>query len=465
MSERGQWGSRLGFILAAAGSAIGLGNIWKFPYITGENGGGWFVLIYLFCILVVGLPIMISEIMLGRMTQKSPVGAFRSLAGRGSPWVGFGWMGVAAGFIILSFYSVVAGWAMHYVYLSATGTFAELGAAEIPKVFGSLYTDTDLNLVWHVVFMILTIAIVIGGVKRGVERAARILMPVLGLMMVGLLIKAFTMDGFGAAADFVFGLHADKLKPAGVLEALGHSFFTLSLGMGAMLTYGSYLSKKDDLVGAGIAITLLDTVIALMACLILFPITFSFGMKAAAGPGLVFANIPVALSQMPGGTLLCVVFFALLVFAALTSAISLLEVVASYFIDEKQWSRAKAVLVCGIAILAFGVPSALSGGTETFGADFAAATQSLGFDKGKNWFDFFDYLASNWLLPLGGMGIALFVAWRLKDKLRRVEFGEQGRWAKFYLLWLNTLRYVVPVAVLAVFGHMIGLWKAIGLEG
>ncbi|MGK0362853.1 MAG: NSS family neurotransmitter:Na+ symporter [Bradymonadia bacterium] len=457
MSERGQWGSRMGFILAAAGSAVGLGNIWKFPYITGENGGGWFVLIYLFCILAVGLPIMISEIMLGRMTQKSPVGAFKALSPKPA-WQGVGWMGVAAGFIILSFYSVVAGWALHYVYLSATGTFAEMVPAQIPKVFGEVYADTTLNLTWHVVFMVLTIGIVVGGVKKGVERAARILMPVLGLMMLGLLIKAFTMDGFGQAADFVFGLHADKLKPAGVLEALGHSFFTLSLGMGAMLTYGSYLSKKEDLVGAAIAITVLDTVIALMACLILFPITFTFGMGASAGPGLVFANIPVALSQMPGGTILCVVFFALLVFAALTSAISLLEVVASYFIDEKGWSRPMAVVVTGGTILIFGIPSALSGGTELFGSGFAEMTQALGFEKGKNWFDFFDYLASNWLLPLGGMGIALFTAWGLKDKLRRVEFGEHGPWARFYGLWLNTLRYFVPIAVLAVFGHMIGLW-------
>lgn len=462
MAERGQWGSRLGFILAAAGSAVGLGNIWKFPYITGENGGGWFVIIYLICILAIGLPIMISEVMLGRMTQKSPVGAFKALA-PGTAWSGVGWMGVAAGFIILSFYSVVAGWAIHYVYLSATGTFSELGPAEIPKVFGALYGDVDLNLLWHGVFMAVTIAIVIAGVKKGVERAARILMPVLGLMLVGLLIKAFSMQGFGQATDFVFGLHADKLKPAGVLEALGHSFFTLSLGMGAMLTYGSYLSKKEDLVGAAVAITVLDTLIALLACLVLFPITFSYGMQPSAGPGLVFKNIPVALSQMPGGTVLCVVFFSLLVFAALTSAISLLEVVASYFIDERGWSRLKAVVTTGVAILLFGVPSALSGGTAVFGKSFAEMTTVFGFEKGKSWFDFVDYLASNWLLPLGGLGIALFVAWRLDDKLRRIEFGEQTRWARLYLGWLAVLRYLVPLGVLAVLGYKVGLWQAMGL--
>ncbi|MFN3198438.1 MAG: sodium-dependent transporter [Bradymonadia bacterium] len=457
MSERGEWNSRLGFILAAAGSAVGLGNVWKFPYITGENGGGLFVLIYLACIAIVGLPILIAEILVGRSTQKSPVGAFREMSKPKSPWLGVGWLGVLAAFVILSYYSVVAGWAMHYVYLSVTDTFSGQSPEEIGKIFGSVYGDTNLNLVWHLVFMGLTMAIVIGGVKKGVERWSRILMPLLLIMMVGLLVKAITMDGFGDAFDFVFGFNADKVTGASVLEALGHSFFTLSLGMGAMLTYGSYLSRKEDIVASAGIIAVFDTGIALLACLVLFPITFSYGMEPSAGPGLVFANIPVAFSQMPGGTVLSAVFFVLLTFAALTSAISLLEVAAAYFIDEKGWSRAKATLVTGFTIMVFGVPSALSGGTDFFGKDFAEATTAV-FEKGKNWFDLFDYLASNWMLPLGGMGIALFVAWRVSDQAREQGFKTGSKYGKLFWGWVYLLRYVVPVAVGAVFLHAIGVF-------
>lgn len=457
-ASRGEWNSRMGFILAAAGSAVGLGNVWKFPYITGENGGGLFVLIYLVCIALVGLPILIAEIMLGRSTQKSPVGAFRALSKKGSPWVSVGWLGVLAAFVILSFYSVVAGWAMHYIYLSISGAFDGQSAEQIGKVFGAVYSDTGLNLGWHVGFMIITMGIVLGGVKGGVERASRILMPLLMVMMIGLLVKAITMEGFGPAADFVFGLHTDKLTSASVLEALGHSFFTLSLGMGAMLTYGSYLSRQEDIVASGIIISIFDTGIALLACLVLFPITFSYGMEPSAGPGLVFASIPIAFSQMPGGQVLSAVFFMLLTFAALTSAISLLEVAAAYFIDERGWSRSKATLTTGGIILALGVPSALSGGTEMFGSGFASATASVfGEGHGKNWFDLFDYLASNWMLPLGGMGIALFTAWRVSDRAREQGFKAGSSLSGMFWGWIFLLRYIVPVAVGAVFLHAIGL--------
>ncbi|MFH1811072.1 MAG: sodium-dependent transporter [Pseudomonadota bacterium] len=453
MGERGQWGSRLGFVLAAAGSAIGLGNIWKFPYITGVNGGGLFVLIYLVCITGVGLPIMMAEILIGRTAQRSPVGAFRLLSRPGSPWVGVGWLGFAAAFVILSYYSVVAGWALHYSWLSLSGGIAGHSVEELKPLFGQIYQDTGLNLFWHVVFMALTVGIVIGGVRGGVERAARVLMPVLFVMMLALLVYAMTLDGFGQGLRFVFAPHRESLSSAGVLEALGHSFFTLSLGMGAMLTYGSYLSPRESVVATSAAVTLLDTFIALMACLILFPITFSFGMEPAAGPGLVFTNIPIALSQVPAGAVWSTVFFLLLVFAALTSAISLLEVAAAYFIDERGWSRRRAVLLCGAAITVFGIPSALSGGTALFGSGVQALT-------GRNWFDTFDYLASNWMLPLGGLGIALFVSWRVGDAARREALAQGstlGVLKGFYLTWLSLLRYVVPVAIVAIVLHAIGV--------
>lgn len=450
--DRGHWGSRIGFILAAAGSAIGLGNIWKFPYIAGENGGGIFVFIYLGCIALVGLPIMIAEILIGRSTQKSPVGAFKNLYKPDSPWVGVGWLGVASAFVILSFYSVVAGWSMHYVFLSFRGEFAvyEPGATE--AVFGQLFANPTINVFWHVLFMSVAVLVVIAGVHKGVERWSEILMPIMFGMLLIMFGSALTMDGFQEAVRFVFSPSTENLTRAGVLEALGHSFFTLSLGMGAMITYGSYLRSKDDAIQSSFLIALFDTGIALLACLVLFPITFSYGMEPSTGPGLVFVNLPIAFSKMPGGSMLATIFFSLLTFAALTSAISLLEVATAYFIDERGWPRSKAVMVTGGAIILLGIPSAMSGMKH----GFFSSGMSESF-IGMSWFDLFDYLSSNWMLPLGGLGIALFMAWRVGDKAREAAFMAGTTWGRLYFGWIWLLRYLVPVAVLAVFLHAIGV--------
>jgi NSS family neurotransmitter:Na+ symporter len=450
LKQRSHWGSRIGFILAAAGSAVGLGNIWKFPYVTGENGGGIFVLVYLACVLLVGLPIMIAEILIGRTTQSSPVGAFKSLAGTRSPWVGMGWLGVVSAFILLSFYSVVAGWSLHYTWLSISGQLAGLGPENMAPVFGNLNRSVEANLFWHLIFMGLTIAVVFGGVSKGVERWSRILMPALLIMMLVLLGNSLTLDGFGKAVQFLFGFHQDKFTAAGALEALGHAFFSLSLGMGAMLTYGSYLRRRDDIVGASVTISALDTSIALVASLMLFPIIFSYGMEPAAGPGLVFISVPIALSQMPGTTFLATVFFALLVFAALTSAISMLEVATSYLIDQRGWQRRRAAVAAGLTTALVGLPSALSGGTHLFGSGMEALV-------GRNWFDSLDYLVTNWMLPLGGLGMALFTAWRMNQRLRREEFLLGSRLRGFYQSWLFLLKYPVPVAILLIFLNAVGL--------
>lgn len=458
---RGHWGSRLGFVLAAAGSAIGLGNIWKFPYITGENGGGLFVITYLICIAVVGLPIMMAEIFIGRTAQQSPVGAFRALSKPRSPWILSGWIGVVTAFIILSYYSVVAGWAMHYTFLSVKGTFNGMDAETVGATFGEVFVNPGLNVGWHIVFMVITTLIVMGGVRGGVERAAKLLMPILFLMMVALLVHSVFSSGFGQAADFVFGMHAETFSAASVLEALGHAFFTLSLGMGAMITYGSYLQKDDDLVTTSVTVSALDTGIALMACMVIFPIIFTYGMDSTAGPGLVFVSLPIAFGQMGGGTIWATMFFLLLTFAALTSAISLLEVAVSYFVDDRKWSRPAAAIACGGVITIFGIPSALSGGTEFFGSKFQTVTEGLmhllGRDEGMNWFDLFDYFASNWLLPLGGLLISLFVAWRVGGEVRRQSFEAGTKFKFMYGGWVILLRYVVPIAVLAVFLHLIGV--------
>lgn len=451
MGARAHWGSRAGFILAAAGSAVGLGNIWKFPYITGENGGGMFVITYLACVAFVGLPVMVAEILMGRSTQSSPVGACRKLAGPGSGWMSMGWLGLASAFVILSFYSVVAGWSLHYTWLAVSGDLIGMDAAAMTALFGEVYASPWLNCFWHLVFIGLTMAVVVGGVSKGVERWSRILMPALFVMLLILFVNALTLSGFGKAADFVFGFHTEKFTAGGALAALGHAFFTLSLGMGAILTYGSYLHKDDDIVSAAVIISVLDTVIALIAAMILFPIIFTQGMEAAQGPGLVFVSVPIALGKMQGGVFLAVTFFGLLVFAALTSAISMLEVTTSYFIDEKNWGRPRATLLSGGLIALAGIPSALSGGTEFFGSHMEALI-------GKNWFDLCDYLSTNWMLPLGGLGIAIYTGWRMDERIRHDHFLAGSKLQFFYRSWLLLLKFLVPVAVVMVFLHAVGVF-------
>jgi NSS family neurotransmitter:Na+ symporter len=452
------WGSRLGFILAAAGSAIGLGNIWKFPYITGENGGGLFVLIYLGCVALVGLPIMVAEVLLGRASRQSPVGAFENLSGRPTAWSFTGWLGVGAGFIILSYYSVVAGWALNYILLSLMDRFRHLDAQQTVAVFDQLYTAGDITLFWHLLFLPATVGVVMGGVRRGIERACRLLMPALFVIIVLLVGYSVFLpnQGFLKALDFTFTPHPELLTRRSVLEALGHAFFTLSLGMGAMLTYGSYLDEKADLVRSSVQVVVLDSLIALLACLMVYPVLFSFGLPPAAGPGLVFKSLPMLLSQLPGGLLLALMFFTLIAFAALTSAISLLEVVSATLIDRLGWTRQRAALVAGGLICAFGIPSALSGDGRLFGA-WAEIF-------GHNFFDTMDYLASNWMLPMGGLAIALYTGWVLPDSKRRAAFGapEGGRaYGAFVLL----LRWVTPVMVLLVLLHKIGLLQQLGVIG
>jgi NSS family neurotransmitter:Na+ symporter len=618
--QRGQWGSRLGFILAAAGSAVGLGNIWKFPYITGENGGGLFVLIYLVCIALVGIPIMMAEIMIGRAAQAQPVVAFEKLQGRKTPWAGVGWLGVLAGFVILSYYVVVAGWAMDYTLKSvvnvakpihkqaeqdavtyratadigdmrfaliqreyerrideklspirseakpsvwrtceeftealaaadavnvtmleivqdvwagheeseltlfaasmppgttvtekqrasfnkvqtrlfgkkdfkeALSTAAELRdkleiaqrdlALEIEAEFADYDEATILNLAedqfrrdtilsqvqaaftnvssdgwtclfWSILFMLITILIVAGGISSGIERACRLLMPTLIVLILVMVVYGMFQSGFGRAASFVFKPDPSRLKASGVLEALGHAFFTLSLGMGAMITYGSYQKSKKGIVGQSITIAVLDTFIALMACLMIFPIIFSYDQEAAAGPGLVFMSMPLAFAEIgAGGMLLAILFFGLLVFAALTSAISLLEVVASYFIDQLGWTRKRAAWTMGGVILAVGVGSAFS-----LDPNFMMEGWEPSF--GKNFFDTMDYLASNWMLPMGGLLIALYCGWAMPKRLRDAELTDVP--PLLVIGWLILVRFIAPALVIVVLLQKVGILEA-----
>ena len=449
--KRENWASKTGFILAAAGSAIGLGNIWKFPYIAGENGGASFIIVYLICIAVIGLPVLIAEILIGRTTERDPVGAFYKLS-KSKFWASVGGMGVVGGFLILSFYAVIAGWALGYIVEAVTGNFFNFSE---PTASADHFVNLVGNIYWILgyfsLFMMLNMIIVYAGIQKGIERASKIMMPILFILLLILMIRGLTLEGSDKGIKFL--LHPDwtKINAQAILIALGHAFFTLSLGMGAMLTYGSYMSKKDNLPAAATEIVFLDTLIALIAGVAIFTAVFSVGLDPSAGPGLIFHTLPSVFVKMPGGYIFSILFFILLTIAALTSSISLLQVVVTYFEDERGWPRHKATIVFTILIFLFGVPSALS---------YNVLSDSTLF--GKNFFDIVDFLASNIILPLGGLFIAIFVAWvwGFDKALVSLKEGAENLFNNspwIITVWKIFLRYLSPILIFLVLLHSVGI--------
>ncbi|SES70376.1 sodium-dependent transporter [Anaerobranca gottschalkii] len=431
MEKREQWGSRLGFIFAAAGSAIGLGNIWRFPTRVGENGGGAFVLIYLLIMFAIGIPVMISEFVVGRKGQKNIVGSFTSI--KKTPlWYGVGFMGVLSGFLILSFYSVIAGWGVSYIFKFITGTFS--GNVDTESIFVGLITNPTQPLFWHLVFMAMTTFIVLKGIGDGIEKYSKLLMPTLLGLLVLLAIRALTLDGAWEGVIWYLKPDFSEIKADTILASLGQVFFSLSLGMGAMITYGSYLSKKEDIPGNAVLISLADLLIAVLAGFIIIPAVFAFGLEPGAGAGLVFMTLPAVFGAMPFGNFFGFLFFVLLTIAALTSAISLLEVVVAYFIDEVKWDRKKAALIVGTIIFLMGIPVSLSqGGITIANIDFL---------------DLFDKITSLVFLPLGGLMTVIFVGWVWGGKNALEEIRQEG--VKFELgnAWLFLIKYVLPIVLL-----------------
>jgi NSS family neurotransmitter:Na+ symporter len=438
--KRAHWGTRLGFILAAAGSAVGLGNIWKFPYITGEYGGGAFVLVYLGCILLVGLPLMYSELIIGRRGGRDVLGAMRDLtAHRGigarilSVFAGL--MAVASGFFILSFYSVIAGWSIHFLVVTARLLPAADGGAG--ETFQALVDNPAMSTLWHTVFMAMVTVVVARGVHEGIERICSRLMPALVGILVALLVYVAFTGGLARSASFLFRPDFGKLSGEAVLEALGHAFFTLSLGMGAMVTYGSYLSRDVNVVRDGVAVAVLDTLIALLAGLVIFSVVFAHGLEPGAGPGLVFVTLPGLFTDMPGGVVVGIAFFFLLLFAAWSSGISLLEVVVAYFVDEHGFSRVRASWLFGGAIWVLGIGSAMSGGI----------------------LDFFDNLTTRYMLPLGGLIIAIIAGWLLRRADRDAGFRALPSGEFLAASWTFLIRFVTPVLVLLVILTKMGVLR------
>ena len=442
---RDHWASKLGFVLAASGSAIGLGNIWRFPYKAGQYGGGAFVIAYIISVIIIGIPIMIAEFIIGRSAQKSPVGAFKELR-KSRFWPLVGWLGILSGFTILSYYSVVGGWILKYVWES-TFHFFEQGNAGV--IFNDFLSNPLEQIFWHGLFMMLTMLIVRGGVTSGIEKWSKVLMPSLLVILFILMLNSLTYPGAGEGIRFMLSPDFSKLTRAGMLEAMGHAFFSLSLGMGAMLTYGSYLDKKTNISSSALEIVALNTFYALMAGLMIFPIVFTYHVDPQVGPGLFFITLPEVFTRMPAGQIVAISFFVLVSFAAITSAISLLEVVVSFFIDELNWSRKKADYTMGAVIFLMGIPSALSW----------SGLKGFTIFGNRDIFDSLDFLATNYLLPIGGFFIAIFAGWILTHGEKEAEIKRIENTFHFYDIWHFLVKYISPFAVLIILLQKMGVLK------
>lgn len=455
-SIHGMWSTRLAFILAAAGSAVGLGNVWRFPYTAGEYGGGAFVLVYLVCVASIGIPIMMAEILIGRRGRQSPINTMRTLArleGRTPAWALLGWMGIVTGSLILSFYSVIAGWTLAYAVRAAGGAFDGIDATGSAALFGGLTGDGERLLAWHTIFMVLTVLVVARGVASGLEKAVKWMMPALFILLLVMVGYAARTGDLGAAARYLFapdfarlGDHAGEA----ILSAMGQAFFSLSLGMGAIMIYGSYLKSDASILHNSVIIALLDTSVSLLAGLAIFPIVFAHGLEPGSGPGLIFVTLPIAFGEMPGGALFGVLFFLLLVFAAWTSSISLLEPVVAWLVENRGFSRVRASVIAGASVWLLGIVCLLSlnhwSGYTLFG---------------KGALDLLDFLTANFLLPLGGILIAVFAGWALPPRTTLEELGIGDGVA--YRVWRFLVRYVSPVAVGLVLLNALGLLRPLGL--
>jgi neurotransmitter:Na+ symporter, NSS family len=430
-NQRGTWGSKVAFILAAAGSAIGLGNIWGFPTQVGLHGGAGFVLVYLGCVFLVGVPVMIAELTLGRKTKRDAVGAFKALA-PGSRWKAVGALGVLTGLVILSYYSVIAGWTLKYLWFTVEGGLRGANPDQINAVFTN-FLSGPWPILYHLLFMGLTVWVVMGGIEGGIEKVTTILMPFLFLILVLLVLRSVTLPGAAEGIEFYLRPDFSKISFKVVLAALGQAFFSLSLGMGAMITYGSYLSKKEDLVSSAIYVSLSDLLIAFLAGFAIFPALFAVqGLRPDQGPSLIFLVLPNIFNEIPFGQAFGAAFYLLLVIAALTSSISLLEVVVAYFIDERGWSRRKAAVAVGAVAFLIGIPSALSEGYIPFFQGFLEDA---------------DFLFGKLALVIGGLFISVFLAWKWGMPAAMSEIRSSNRTFRLAPVWSVLIRYICPLAI------------------
>ena len=447
-APRGQWSSKIGFIFAASGSAIGLGNIWRFPYVTGQNGGAAFVIIYLVCVFAIGLPILLTELAMGRYTQKNPVGAFEAIRPKSS-WKLVGLLGVISGVVILSYYGVIAGWTLGYIV-------KEIGS--VPMEFGVFIATPWITIPLFALFLLLTIYVVYGGIENGIEKWSKTLMPVLFVLLIVIIIRSVTLEGAWAGVEFYLNPDFSKITMEVVIKALGQAFFSVSLGMGLMITYGSYISKEDNLISSGFYVALADTVIAILAGLMIFPAVFALGKDPAEGPQLIFQVLPEIFDKMETfGALLGATFFILLSIAALTSTISLLEISTAYLVDEKKIYRKVAVWIVGGLAFIVGLPSAMSQGMVEFWSNFGVIPETL---TSADFLSQVDFLFGNFSLAFGALMISIFVGWVWKTENAVKELIQGApNFAKYAWLYSIMVKYVAPIFILLI---LINLFYGIG---
>lgn len=446
MSNQSQWSSKIGFILAAAGSAIGLGAIWKLPYVAGTSGGGAFFLIYLLFTIFLGAPLLISEFMIGRSTQKEAISAYKSIAPN-SYWPWIGKLGVGTSIVLLSFYSVVGGWVVNYFLRSLTGSLTGLELDEYQQLFGTIISNPYQAVGAHLIFILLTVVIVQGGVQKGIERVTRFMMPTLFILFIILVFRSLSLDGAMEGVSFFLKPDFSKVTSDTVLFALGQSFFALSLGISTMVTYSSYLQKGESLPRSMFSVVGLTIFISLLAGLAIFPAVFAFGFEPTEGPSLIFTVLPAVFNEMAFGAFFFVAFLALLLFATITSSISLLEIIVASLTKGSNDRRLKTAWTAGIFIFMLGIPSALS---------FGLLGDSLFF--GRTFFDLMDFLVSNVFLPLGALLISIFVGYKMSKNALYDEMS-QGSVVPFWLFkfWYFLIRYVTPAAITFVFLHSLGI--------
>jgi len=446
-SMHGQWSSRWTFILAATGAAVGLGNIWKFPYLTGQNGGSAFVLIYIICVAALGIPLMMAEILLGRRGRSTPIHSMKVLAeetNAGQWWQIIGWSGTVAGMLILSYYSVIGGWTLAYIFKSITGTFSGATGEFAASTFGAFVGSATSLFFWHTLFMLITMGIVAGGVQGGLEKAVQFLMPMLFVLLLLMVGYSMTTGYFGKGLAFLFTPDFSKLTGSSMLSAMGQAFFSLSLGMGTIMIYGSYVPKDTSIASTSIMIAIADSGVALLAGMAIFPIVFANNLEPGSGPGLIFQTLPVAFGNMTGGTLFGSLFFILLLVAAWTSSISLIEPLVTWLIETFGMSRISAAFYSGVTTWLFGLGTVWS---------FNLWAEVKLFDM--TFFDLLDFITSNLMLPLGGILIALFAGWLMKAENTKAEL--QIANPNIYAIWQALVRYIAPVAVFIVLLNAIGL--------
>lgn len=447
--QREHWGSHLGMVMAAAGSSIGLGTLWQFPYLVGENGGGLFVLVYLLSTFLIGVPVFVVELIMGRQAQRGAVGIFGTLSHNSLFWKGVGWLGVLTSFIIMSYYSVVAGWGLSYVFMSLNQFYVGKSPEQIGCVFDTLQHSGTMTLFWSFLFTAITVGVVLQGIRKGIEYWSRIMIPALIILLLGLFFYSLTLSGFSEAFRFIFKPDLTNFKPSSVLTALGMAFMTMSLGQGIILTYGSYMRQSENIPSTACVIGTMDIVVSIIASLMIFPIIFTSGASPAAGPGLVFKVLPILFAQLPGALIISTCFFILFTFTALTSSIALVEVVAANFIDLYGWPRKKAVLITGIASFIVGLPSALSWAGGIF--------PNWSLIYGKNFFDTMTYFVANWTLPIGGLLISVYGGWFLTSKISKDEFLAGSRWSWLYNVWKFFIKWIAPAAICIVVLESIGI--------